>query len=52
MERENGFYWVHRAPGMDWEIAQFEDGVWGLCGSEVIHRDASFHAIGSKIDHE
>ena len=50
--RANGFYWVQLAPEMDWEVAQFEDGDWGLCGSDVIHGDGDLHAIGAKIDRE
>lgn len=34
-KRENGFYWVKYNGEKDWEPAQYSDGYWYFCGSDV-----------------
>jgi hypothetical protein len=46
MDRENGFYWVKI--GDNWEVAEWAQGHWWVCGSEVPPLEA--RTVGPKID--
>ena len=47
--RENGYYWV-KFFGCVWEIADFQDGYWYMCGDIKRFRDRNFEEIGNKIE--
>ena len=47
--REYGYYWV-RLPNCVWEVADFADGYWYMCGSINRFRDRNFEQIGEKIE--
>jgi hypothetical protein len=48
MNRNNGFYWVWLHS--EWEVAEYEDGLWWLCGADVPFKSDDLQDIGARIE--
>ena len=49
MKREDGYYWVKIGLSELWQIAQWDEEVWWIYGSELWFNDNEIVVVGEKI---
>ena len=44
--RDEGYYWVKFHDDVEWEVAEWWNGRWQRCGSDVYYHDADVEQVG------